>query len=168
MLASPQANDDTSAGYAFAHQAAVPADIRYRLRRRRWRGRHTMGAGRRGSRATPHAAVDSAGEITAPRRAVWIVATAGGWRTDSANTIGPASSRLLLHEDWRQGLDVAWVRFRTPARWCEHRQLPGSNGDSTYQSGGVLARLLPYVTDLGVGMSHPCRSTATNGSSSAS
>jgi hypothetical protein len=107
------------------------------------------------SRDTLIAAVDSGGEIH-PRRAgaVWIVASAGGWRTDSARIqIGPAASRPVLSEDWRQGINSTWVAFGTPAPLVV-RTDSGSylapNGDSTYQSGVFLRRPLPVSDGVGV------------------
>jgi hypothetical protein len=107
------------------------------------------------SRDTLTAAVDSGGEIH-PRRAgaVTIVATAGGWRSDSVHIqIGPAASHVVLAENWRQGIDSAWVAFGTPAPLVV-RTDSGSylapNGDSTYQSGVFMRRLLPVSDGLGV------------------
>jgi hypothetical protein len=107
------------------------------------------------SRDTLIAVVDSGGEIH-PRRAgaVTIVATAGGWRSDSVQIqIGPAASRLVLRETWRQGIDSAWVAFGTPAPLVV-RTDSGSylapNGDSTYLSGVFMRRLLPVSEGLGV------------------
>jgi DNA-binding SARP family transcriptional activator len=107
------------------------------------------------SRDTLTAAVDSGGEIH-PRRAgaVTIVATAGGWRSDSVQIqIGTAASRLVLGETWQHGIDSAWVPFGTPAPVVV-RTDSGSylapNGDSTYQSGVFMRRLLPVSDGLGV------------------
>jgi hypothetical protein len=107
------------------------------------------------SRDTLTAAVDSGGEIH-PRRAgaVTIVATAGGWRSDSVQIqIGPAASHLVLAENWQHGIDSAWVPFGTPAPVVV-RTDSGSylapNGDSTYQSGVFMRQLLPVSDGLGV------------------
>lgn len=107
------------------------------------------------SRDTLTAAVDSGGEIH-PRRAgaVTIVATAGGWRSDSVRIqIGSAASRLVLSEDWRKGIDSAWVAFGTPAPIVVRTDSGiylAPNGDSTYSSGVFTRMSLPVHDGLGV------------------
>ena len=83
-----------------------------------------------------------------------IVATAGGWRSDSVRVqIGSATSRLVLSEDWRRAVDSAWVTFGTPGPIVvdtDSGSYLAPNGDSTYLSGVFLRRLLPVHEGIGV------------------
>ena len=101
------------------------------------------------------ATVDSSG-VLLPRRAgrVWILASAGGWRTDSVQIeIAESVVDTVLVESWRDGLGDAWVPFGQPRP--EIVALGDSaafwyRGDSSFASGVYSRRTFSMSGGLGV------------------
>ncbi|MBI2407007.1 MAG: AAA family ATPase [Gemmatimonadetes bacterium] len=107
------------------------------------------------SRDTTVATVDSTG-LLRPQRvgSVWIVVSAGGWRTDSAQLrIVPTSSQPVVVERWSDGWDRRWRVFGIPSATVV-RTARGSallpNGDGSYGSGAYL--LTPFSAASGAGI----------------
>ncbi len=107
------------------------------------------------SRDTSVATVGADGRLR-PRRlgSVWIVVSAGGWRTDSALAhIVPPSSRTVLHERWDVDWQTRWRPFGTPMGMVVQTDrgralLP--NGDGSYPSGAYSPVLIAATTGAGV------------------
>jgi len=99
--------------------------------------------------------VDSAG-LVRPRGAgsAWVIASAGGWRTDSVLvTVGEAETTTLLTEDWSVGIDRQWRPFGEPRpRLVQTTDGPvfDVNGDANYMSGAYSRERFDVRQGLGV------------------
>ena len=136
----------------------VPVDGAYRLE---LQGRDATGAPVRPLAVgwsvsdTTIGTIDGEGTIHPRREGVLIVvATAGGWRTDSVPiTIGPAEAATLVEEYWTEGIRTRWTTFGEPRPFIldvEGRRALAPNGDSAFQSGVYLRSPLPTGRGLGV------------------
>lgn len=107
------------------------------------------------SRDTAIATVDSTGRLR-PRRVgtVWIVVSAGGWRTDSAHVrIVAAASRPVLAERWTADWESRWQPFGVPAGIVvptPHGPALLPNGDGSYGSGAYLRKAFPASNGAGI------------------
>jgi hypothetical protein len=104
---------------------------------------------------TSIATVDSLGTVHPGREGrVQVIATAGGWRTDSAEvTIAPAAATTEVREDWRKGITQTWMAFGEPEPFIapsDRGPALAPNGDSTNLSGVYLRQSLPTTSGLGV------------------
>ncbi len=84
----------------------------------------------------------------------WIRVSAGGWRTDSVPVrIMPATSQVLVDEEWRGSFAPSWRPFGDPLPTIDvvnGRRVFSPNGDGVYPSGAYLVRSLPTERGLGV------------------
>jgi DNA-binding SARP family transcriptional activator len=101
------------------------------------------------------ATVDSTGMLR-PRRtgSVVVYASAGGWRSDSANlTIGRVSDSIVLDESWRGRIEDEWVPFGDPrprtVDLARGARAFWNNGDSSYKSGVYSKRAWSATGALG-------------------
>lgn len=104
---------------------------------------------------TTLATIDSLGVLHPRRQGRLLVrATAGGWRSDSAwVAIGPPQTHTRIIEDWKNGIDGAWIPFGTPAPYAQTaagRAVLVPNGDSTFVNGVLLRSDIPAAKGLGV------------------
>ncbi|MBM3906992.1 MAG: AAA family ATPase [Gemmatimonadetes bacterium] len=107
------------------------------------------------SRDSTVATVDSLG-VLRPRRIgrVWVIVSAGGWRTDSALIeITAATSRVLIRERWDAAWTSRWTPFGDPRpRIVSTPRGPAflPNGDGSYQSGAYSSVIIPSAMGAGL------------------
>ncbi|MBW7934103.1 MAG: AAA family ATPase, partial [Gemmatimonadaceae bacterium] len=107
------------------------------------------------SRSPMVATVDSFG-VLRPRRIgkVWVVVSAGGWRTDSALIeISTATSHVVVREGWDSNWLKRWTPFGDPRpKIMQTARGPSllPNGDGSYQSGVYSSVVIPSASGAGL------------------